>query len=330
MVFTNELGKENLTMLTDFYELTMANGFLESGNGERIFYFDMFFRTIPDGGGLAIMAGVEQVIRYIQNLSFSYDYEDNKNYALNNVSLDIERGSYTVIVGHNGSGKSTLAKLMVGLLKPQEGTIKINNTLLTEESIDDLRHHIGIVFKNPDNQFVGVTVKDDIAFGLENRNIEPEVMKEKILEYSKKVSMDKFLEHNPEQLSGGEKQRVAIAGVLAINPEIIIFDEATSMLDPKGVSEIIDIINTIKKEKTIISITHNLNEAKYADRVIVMNKGKIVLNDTPEEVFKHVDILKDSNLDILESMKLLEKIEESSIHRKEEIKEALWELSYQK
>jgi energy-coupling factor transport system ATP-binding protein len=219
---------------------------------------------------------------------------------------------------------------MVGLLKAQEGTIKINDTLLTEESVDDLRHHIGIVFQNPDNQFVGVTVKDDIAFGLENRNIESSVIKDKILEYSKKVSMENFLEHNPEQLSGGEKQRVAIAGVLAINPEIIIFDEATSMLDPKGVSEIIDIINTIKKEKTIISITHNLNEAKYADRVIVMNKGKIVLNDTPEEVFKHVDILKDSNLDILESMKLLEKIDESNISRKEEIKEALWELSYQK
>jgi energy-coupling factor transport system ATP-binding protein len=263
----------------------------------------------------------------IENLKFRYSKEDR---AVNGVSLNIEKNEFVCILGHNGSGKSTLAKLMVGLLKPQEGTIKINNTLLTEESIDDLRHHIGIVFQNPDNQFVGVTVKDDIAFGLENRNIEPEVMKEKILEYSKKVSMDKFLEHNPEQLSGGEKQRVAIAGVLAINPEIIIFDEATSMLDPKGVREIIDIINTIKKEKTIISITHNLNEAKYADRVIVMNKGKIVLNDTPEEVFKHVDILKESNLDILESMKLLEKINESNINRKKEIKEALWELSYQK
>lgn len=263
----------------------------------------------------------------IENLKFRYSKEDR---AVNGVSLSIEKNEFVCVLGHNGSGKSTLAKLMVGLLKAQEGTIKINDTLLTEESVDDLRHHIGIVFQNPDNQFVGVTVKDDIAFGLENRNIEPEVMKEKILEYSKKVSMDKFLEHNPEQLSGGEKQRVAIAGVLAINPEIIIFDEATSMLDPKGVREIIDIINTIKKEKTVISITHNLNEAKYADRVIVMNKGKIVLNDTPEEVFKHVDILKESNLDILESMKLLEKINESNINRKEEIKEALWELSYQK
>ena len=263
----------------------------------------------------------------IEDLKFRYSKEDR---AVNGVSLKIEKNEFVCILGHNGSGKSTLAKLMVGLLKAQKGTIKINDTILSEETIDDLRHHIGIVFQNPDNQFVGVTVKDDIAFGLENRNIESSIMKEKVLEYSKKVSMENFLEHNPEQLSGGEKQRVAIAGVLAINPEIIIFDEATAMLDPKGVKEIIDIINELKQYKTIISITHNLNEAKYADRVIVMNQGKIVLNDTPEEVFKHVDVLKLSNLDILESMKLIEIIEKSNINRKEEIKEALWELSYQK
>jgi len=263
----------------------------------------------------------------IEDLKFRYSKEDR---AVNGVSLKIEQNEFVCILGHNGSGKSTLAKLMVGLLKAQKGTIKINDTILSEETIDDLRHHIGIVFQNPDNQFVGVTVKDDIAFGLENRNIESSIMKEKVLEYSKKVSMENFLEHNPEQLSGGEKQRVAIAGVLAINPEIIIFDEATAMLDPKGVKEIIDIINELKQYKTIISITHNLNEAKYADRVIVMNQGKIVLNDTPEEVFKHVDVLKLSNLDILESMKLIEIIEKSNINRKEEIKEALWELSYQK
>lgn len=263
----------------------------------------------------------------IEDLKFRYSKEDR---AVNGVSLKIEQNEFVCILGHNGSGKSTLAKLMVGLLKAQKGTIKINDTILNEETIDDLRHTIGIVFQNPDNQFVGVTVKDDIAFGLENRNIDSNTMKEKVLEYSKKVSMENFLEHNPEQLSGGEKQRVAIAGVLAINPEIIIFDEATAMLDPKGVKEIIEIINELKQYKTIISITHNLNEAKYADRVIVMNQGKIVLNDTPEEVFKHVDILKLSNLDILDSMKLIEIVEKSNINRKEEIKEALWELSYQK
>ena len=263
----------------------------------------------------------------INDLAFRYSSEDR---AVNGVSLDIENNEFVCVLGHNGSGKSTLAKLMVGLLKAQSGTIKIKDIELTEETVDDLRHHIGIVFQNPDNQFVGVTVKDDIAFGLENRNVESEIIKQKVLEYSQKVSMDKFLDYNPEQLSGGEKQRVAIAGILAINPEIIIFDEATSMLDPKGVREIIDIINGLKQYKTIISITHNLNEAKYADRVIVMHQGKIVLNGTPEEVFKHPDILKLSNLDILESMKLIEKIEQSNINRKEELKEALWELSYQK
>lgn len=263
----------------------------------------------------------------IDNLKFRYSNEDR---AVNGVSLNIEENEFVCVLGHNGSGKSTLAKLMVGLLKAQSGTIKIKGTELTEETIDDLRHHIGIVFQNPDNQFVGVTVKDDIAFGLENRNYESSRMKELVLEYSKKVSMDKFLDHNPEQLSGGEKQRVAIAGVLAINPDIIIFDEATAMLDPKGVSEIIDIVNELKQYKTVISITHNLNEAKYADRVIVMHQGKIVLNDKPEEVFKHVDLLKLSNLDILDSMKLIEMLDKSDINRKEELKEALWELSYQK
>lgn len=263
----------------------------------------------------------------IDNLKFRYSNEDR---AVNGVSLNIEENEFVCVLGHNGSGKSTLAKLMVGLLKAQSGTIKIKGTELTEETIDDLRHHIGIVFQNPDNQFVGVTVKDDIAFGLENRNYESSRMKELVLEYSKKVSMDKFLDHNPEQLSGGEKQRVAIAGVLAINPDIIIFDEATAMLDPKGVSEIIDIVNELKQYKTVISITHNLNEAKYADRVIVMHQGKIVLNDKPEKVFKHVDLLKLSNLDILDSMKLIEMLDKSNINRKEELKEALWELSYQK
>ena len=263
----------------------------------------------------------------VNNLKFKYSDEDR---AVNGVSFNIEQNEFVCVLGHNGSGKSTLAKLLVGLLKAQSGTIKIKDIELTEDTIDRIRHHIGIVFQNPDNQFVGVTVKDDIAFGLENRNVESNKMKDIVLEYAKKVSMDKFLEHNPEQLSGGEKQRVAIAGVLAINPDIIIFDEATSMLDPKGVREIIDIINTLKQHKTIISITHNLNEAKYADRVIVMNQGKIMINDKPEEVFKHVDILKQSNLDILDSMKLIEILDNSNINRKEELKEALWELSYLK
>ena len=262
----------------------------------------------------------------IRDLYFRYSSDDR---AVNGVSIDINEGEFVCVLGHNGSGKSTLAKLLVGLLKAKSGSIKIKDIELTEKTVDDLRQHIGIVFQNPDNQFVGVTVKDDIAFGLENRQVETTKIKQLVNEYAEKVSMEKFLESSPEKLSGGEKQRVAIAGVLAMNPEVIIFDEATSMLDPKGVKEILDTINNLKHTKTIISITHNLNEAKYADRVIVMHQGKVVLNGTPEEVFKHVDILKLSNLDILESMKLIEKIESSNIKRKEELKEALWELSYQ-
>lgn len=262
-----------------------------------------------------------------KDLYFRYSTDDK---AVNGVSISIEKGEYVCILGHNGSGKSTLAKLIVGLLEPKKGYIYINNELLDENSVDRLRSNIGIVFQNPDNQFVGVTVRDDIAFGLENMKVNHDEIIKRIDKYSSIVSMDSFLDRNPEELSGGEKQRVAIAGILAMNPEVIIFDEATSMLDPKGVREIIEIIQNLKHKKTIISITHNLNEAKYADRVIVMNKGKVVLNGSYIDVFKNVEILKESNLDILDSMKLIEMINESNIERKEEIKQALWELSYQK
>lgn len=263
----------------------------------------------------------------VRDLHFRYNSEDR---ALKGVDLDIEKGQFVCILGHNGSGKSTLAKLLVGLLEAKKGHIYIDNTLLDENSVDELRKKIGIVFQNPDNQFVGITVKDDIAFGLENRKVEREEMLRLIDEYSKKVNMNEFLDRNPESLSGGEKQRVAIAGILAMNPEIIIFDEATSMLDPKGVKEVMDVIDNLKSKKTIISITHNLQEAIKADKVVVMNDGKVVLEGKPEEVFTHFDELKNSKLDILDSMKLLEMVEASAINRKEEVKNALWELTYQK
>ena len=263
----------------------------------------------------------------VRNLHFRYNSEDR---ALKGVSLDIEKGEFVCILGHNGSGKSTLAKLLVGLLEPRKGTISIDGTILNEDSVDELRKKIGIVFQNPDNQFVGITVKDDIAFGLENRQVEREEMIRLIDEYSQKVNMHDFLDRNPESLSGGEKQRVAIAGILAMNPEIIIFDEATSMLDPRGVKEVMDVINNLKSKKTIISITHNLQEAIKADKVIVMNDGVIVLEGKPEEVFIHFDEIKNSKLDILDSMKILEMVDNSSINRKEEVKKALWELTYQK
>src|SRR5690554_1939220 len=263
----------------------------------------------------------------IKDLVFKYN---KKNKAINNLSLAIDKGEFVCILGHNGSGKSTLAKLIVGLLKANKGNILIDGVELTEETVDELRKNIGIVFQNPDNQFVGVTVKDDIAFGLENRQVPREEMLQLIDEYAKLVSMENFMDYNPEDLSGGEKQRVAIAGVLATKPEVIIFDEATSMLDPKGVREVIEVIKGLKKNHTIISITHNLREALLASKVIVLNEGEIVLTGSPQDIFKEKQILKDAKLDILESMKLLELVENSNIKSKEKIEEALWELSYQK
>ena len=263
----------------------------------------------------------------VSDLMFQYT---KKAYAVNGVSFSIKDGEFVTILGHNGSGKSTLAKLLVGLLEANSGTIKIDDVLLTDETVYDIRKKIGIVFQNPDNQFVGVTVKDDIAFGLENRQMTRNEMIKKIDEYAKLVGMEKFLDSNPEKLSGGQKQRVAIAGVLSMNPDIIIFDEATSMLDPAGVNEVMNVINNLKGQKTIISITHNLQEAVMADRVIVMNEGKIVLDGAPKEVFKEKDILQDANLSILESMKLIEKIKNTKNKKLEKIEELLWEFTFKK
>jgi energy-coupling factor transport system ATP-binding protein len=270
----------------------------------------------------------------INNLTFKYN---RKGYVIDDLSLDIEKGEFVCILGHNGSGKSTLAKLIVGLLEPRKGHIYVNGLDINEEkdgvmNIDLVRKDMGIVFQNPDNQFVGITVKDDIAFGLENRRVSTEEMIDAVNKYSEKVGMKDFLDRNPEELSGGEKQRVAIAGILAMNTELIIFDEATSMLDPKGVREIIALIKKLKGQKTIISITHNLDEANFADRVIVLNKGKITLDGKPEDVFKEFDKLKEAGLDILNNMKLIDKINNSNIDEsnKKVIEDALWELSFPK
>jgi energy-coupling factor transport system ATP-binding protein len=264
----------------------------------------------------------------VEHIHFSYRQNEP---VISDVSFSIKKGEFVCILGHNGSGKSTIAKLLTGLLPVDSGEIYINGSLLNEKNVNEIRHQIGIVFQNPDNQFVGVTVKDDIAFGLENRQFPRETMLELIDKYAKLVNMEAFLQYNPENLSGGEKQRVAIAGVLAANPEVIIFDESTSMLDPKGVKEVNDVINTLKGHKTIIAITHNLNEAVFADRVIVLSKGRIILNDQPQVVFSHKELLKESSLDILESMKLIEFIENNpKLKNKKEIEELLWEYAFQK
>jgi energy-coupling factor transport system ATP-binding protein len=264
----------------------------------------------------------------MKNVFFSYTANHP---VIEDLNLSIKKGQFVTILGHNGSGKSTIAKLLIGLLKAKKGTIIIEEQELSETTVDQIRKKIGIVFQNPDNQFVGVTVKDDIAFGLENRQVDRKKMLALIDEYSSLVAMNDFLEKDPESLSGGEKQRVAIAGVLAINPDIIIFDESTSMLDPKGTKEVNKVIYELKEKlnKTIIMITHNLEEAKMSDRVIVLNKGKVVADGTPFEVFSQKDILVESQLDILESMKLIEAIEKNlSITKKEELVKSLWELTF--
>ena len=259
-----------------------------------------------------------------KNVSFHYPNESD---VLKNVSFIIESGQMTSIIGHNGSGKSTLAKLIMGLLEPTSGEIYIDDVLLNETSIPSIRNKMGIIFQNPDNQFVGVTVKDDIAFGLENKNIERSKMLELINLYSKLVKMDSFLESNPENLSGGQKQRVAIAGVLAMNTECVIFDEATSMLDPVGVKEINETMKMLKKTalKTIISITHNIEETLYSEKVLVLNNGVLVLTGTPKEVLLNIDVLKLAGLDTLESVKLIK-----MLHNKNtELEEELWKLTFE-
>ena len=238
----------------------------------------------------------------IKNLSFSYDYEEeNKTLVLDDVTLDIERGSYTVIVGHNGSGKSTLAKLMIGLLEKEKGNIYIDGLELNRDTIYDIRNKIGVVFQNPDNQFIGATVEDDIAFGLENHLVPNNEMQPIIEEYANKTGMLEFLDKEPTKLSGGQKQRVAIAGVLAMRPEIIILDEATSMLDPKGKREIKELIKKMRDivpNITIVSITHDISEAVASDKVVVMNKGKVFATGTPKEIFSDEDKLKEVGLQL--------------------------------
>jgi len=266
----------------------------------------------------------------IKNLKFSYD---SKNEAINNISLNIADHEWLSIVGHNGSGKSTLAKLLIGLLEPQGGQIIYDGMELNDDNIFDIRKKVGIVFQNPDNQFVGYNVKYDIAFGLENHNIEREKMLELIDTYTKKVSMNEFLEREPQTLSGGEKQRVAIAGILALNCDYIVLDEATSMLDPEGTTDIINLIKELhtKYNKTIISITHDLDFASLSDRIIVMKEGKIIKEGKPQEIFTDIETLKSSNLDIPPSLKAYELLKESEkLKNNEELKKALWEYHLNK
>ena len=230
----------------------------------------------------------------------SYTYEENNSKALDCVSFDVYQGEWLSIVGHNGSGKSTLAKILNGLFYPLEGTIKINDLLLEEKNIREIRKTLGMVFQNPDNQFVGSTVEDDVAFGLENNGVSYDEMQTIVKESLESVGMDSFLNQEPHHLSGGQKQRVAIAGVLALHPDIIILDEATAMLDPRGKKEILQLIRSLNKNKnlTIISITHDLEETLKADRVVVMNNGKVFKIGSPKDIFNLGEQLVEIGLDL--------------------------------
>ena len=229
-----------------------------------------------------------------------YQYESQQAYALKNVSLEVYEGEWLAIVGHNGSGKSTLAKILNGLQFPKEGKVTVCGYELSEETVWDVRKQIGMVFQNPDNQFVGTTVEDDVAFGLENNGIPREIMLKRIKDSLIKVKMDSFLDQEPHHLSGGQKQRVAIASVLALQPAIIILDEATSMLDPRGREEVLKTVRELKDQRniTVISITHDLEEAAKADRIIVMNHGEVYKEGTPEQIFELDEELIHLGLDI--------------------------------
>ncbi|MDL2292330.1 energy-coupling factor transporter ATPase [Acholeplasma sp. OttesenSCG-928-E16] len=265
----------------------------------------------------------------VEDLTFKYSDVN----VLSNVTFTIEKGKWVSIIGHNGSGKSTLAKLLVGLLEADKGKIYINNLEMNEKNILDIRKVIGIVFQNPDNQFVGVTVKHDIAFGLENKRVPRDEMISIIDRVLKEVGMEKYIDTEPHNLSGGEKQRVAIAGSLAMDQDIIIFDEATSMLDPEGTEDIINTIKKLNKEmnKTVITITHDLDFAGLSDQIIVLNNGKIMLNDIVSEVFKHEDKLKEAGLEVPMNLSLYNMVKnDEGLSQNKELVEALWTLSSKK
>ena len=240
-----------------------------------------------------------QPIIEMKDLTFRYQEEDQIP-ALNKVSLNNNQGEWIAIIGHNGSGKSTLAKTINGLLLPESGSIKVNGQEINEKTIWEVRRNVGMVFQNPDNQFVGSTVEDDVAFGLENQGVPREEMLVRVRESLEQVRMVEFMRKEPSRLSGGQKQRVAIAGIVALRPNVIILDEATSMLDPEGRLEVIATVKKIKEENnlTVLSITHDIDEAANANRIFVMKKGELIQEGTPEEIFSQGEKLIELGLDL--------------------------------
>jgi len=258
----------------------------------------------------------------IRDLTFSYT---GKRIILDHIHLSIERGEWIAILGHNGSGKSTLAKTMVGLLEPSQGSIAIDGVTLTPDTLYDIRKKIGIVFQNPDNQFVGVTVKDDIAFGMENLAVSRAEMLEKIAFYAEKVGMSDFLAKEPNTLSGGQKQRVAIAGILAMQTEIMIFDEATSMLDPFARKDLMAYIRTLHDEGIkIIMITHDMEEALYADRLVILKEGTIIQDGPKTVILGDAQAISEARLELPMALKIAGGLTEDNDKMKA-VKTFLWE-----
>ncbi|PIC58161.1 energy-coupling factor transporter ATPase [Sporosarcina sp. P12(2017)] len=282
-------------------------------------------------------------IASMHHVEFSYDMEEEESSpmstkALNNASFTLYEGEWLAVVGHNGSGKSTLAKLLIGLMFPSSGEVHLFSERLSEENLWETRSRMGIVFQNPDNQFVGSTVQDDVAFALENNGVPYDMMVKRVQEALEQVKMMDYIHHEPHHLSGGQKQRVAIAGALAMHPELLILDEATSMLDPQGREEVIEIVKKLRSEinLTVLSITHDLEEVLLADRILVMNEGQVLMVGTPQEIFQQGTELEKVGLDLPFALRVSELLRATGVElqgnhmTEEELVNELWTFHFSK
>jgi energy-coupling factor transport system ATP-binding protein len=263
----------------------------------------------------------------IELKNVNYFYKKEEGLVVKDMSFSVQQGEWVTILGPNGSGKSTLSKLIIGLMAARDGEIFVHGEPVGPNAYD-IRQHVGMVFQNPDNQFVGSTVKDDIAFGLENKQLSRADMEQRIQHYASLVGLHEMLDKEPHHLSGGEKQRVAMASVLALETDIIILDEATSMLDPLGRKEVLKTIQQLKGlNKTVLSITHDVTEALLADRIIVLHEGSILAQGTVHEIFHMSDVLQKARLDVLPSMKLIQALQQQE-YKNEEVLQLLWQLPF--
>lgn len=258
---------------------------------------------------------MENIIE-VNNLCYEFDDDSGKSTVIDKLNLSIKRGSFTVILGHNGSGKSTLAKLLNGLYKPTSGSVSVNGILTDETEREiEIKRTVGLVFQNPDNQLIASVVEEDVAFGPENLGLSPEETRKRVDEALKSVGMYDFRNSAPNKLSGGQKQRVAIAGIIAMQPQCIVLDEPTAMLDPRGRKEVIDTVRRLNKDKgiTVILITHYMDEAEFADRVLVMDDGKIIKDGTPSDIFSDIDTLKKCGLSVPQTTEFLYQLRKKNI-----------------